>query len=80
MDHRHAALQAAGRAMGVAIIALAFAAVIGWHASKAHMSHRGIPVRKGQLRNFRGERTHHVIRLLVVAAVVVLILLLVSMH
>ena len=66
--------------MGVAIIALAFAALIGWHASKAHMSHRGIPVRKGQLRNFRGERTHHVIRLLVVAAVVVLILLLVSMH
>lgn len=66
--------------MEVAIIALAFASVIGWHASKVHMSHRGITVRKGQLRNFRGERTHYVIRLLVIVAIVVLILLLVSIH
>jgi hypothetical protein len=66
--------------MEVAIIALAIACIIGWHASKAHMSHRGIPIRKGQLRTYRGERTHHVIRFVVVAAIIVLILLLISVH
>jgi hypothetical protein len=66
--------------MEVAIIALAIACVIGWHASKVHMSHRGIPIRKGQLRAYRGDRTHHVIWFVVVAAVVVLLLLLISAH
>jgi hypothetical protein len=66
--------------MGVVIIALALACIIGWHASKAHMSHGGIPVRKGQLRSFRRVRTHHVIRLLVLAAIIVAILLLVAVH
>jgi hypothetical protein len=65
--------------MGVVIIALALACVIGWNASKAHMSHGGIPVRKGQLRGFRRERAHHVIRLLVMAVIIVLILL-VAIH
>jgi hypothetical protein len=65
--------------MGVVIIALALACVIGWNVSKAHMSHGGIPVRKGQLRGFRRERTHHVIRLLVMAVIIVLILL-VAIH
>lgn len=66
--------------MGVAIIALAIACFVGWHASKVHMSQRGIPIRKGQLRSYRGDRTHHVIRLLVMVVIVVLILVLVSKH
>jgi hypothetical protein len=65
--------------MGVVIIALALACVIGWNASKAHMSHGGIPVRKGQLRSFRRDRAHHVIRLLVMVVIIVLILL-VAIH
>ena len=66
--------------MEIVIIAAAFAIFIGWHASRAHMTHRAIPVRKGQLRSFRGERTHHVIRALGLAALIVLLLLLVSIH
>lgn len=66
--------------MGVVIIALAFAFFIGWHVSKAHMSHGGIPVRKGQLRAFRRERTHHVIRFLLVVVIIVIILRLVAVH
>jgi hypothetical protein len=66
--------------MEIVIIALVFACLIGWHASRAHMSHRGIPVRKGQLRSFRGVRTHHVIRTLAWVALILLLLLLVSIH
>jgi hypothetical protein len=66
--------------MVIALIAAAFAIFIGWHASRAHMSHRGIPVRKGQLRAFRGVRTHHLIRALGLAALIVLLMLLVSIH
>lgn len=66
--------------MEIVIIALVFACLIGWHASRAHMSHRGIPIRKGQLRTFRGVRTHHVIRALGMAGLIVLLLLLVSIH
>jgi hypothetical protein len=66
--------------MEIVIIALAFSCLIGWHASRAHMSHRGIPIRKGQLRAYRGIRTHHVIRALGIAGLVVLLILLVSIH
>jgi hypothetical protein len=66
--------------MGIVIIAGAFACFIGWHASKAHMSHRGIPTRKGQLRSFRPDRTRHLIWVLGMAAVIVLLLLLLSIH
>lgn len=66
--------------MGVAVIALVIACFIGWHASKAHMSHGGIPVRKNQLRNFRKERLHHMLRLLLIVAIIVVILLLVAVH
>jgi hypothetical protein len=66
--------------MEIVIIAGAFACFIGWHASKAHMSHRGIPTRKGQLRSYRGDRTRHVIWLLGIAALIVVLLLLVSIH
>jgi len=63
--------------MGIAVVALAFACFIGWHASKAHMSHRGIPVRKGQLRSYRGDRTRHLKWFLGTVAILVLIFVLV---
>ena len=66
--------------MEIVIIAAAFAVYIGWHASRAHMSHRGIPVRKGQLRPFRGDRRRHVVWVLGMAGLIVLLLLLVSIH
>jgi hypothetical protein len=66
--------------MGIVIIAAAVACFIGWHASRAHMSHRGIPTRKGQLRSFRGDRTRHLIWVLGMAGLIVLILLLASVH
>jgi len=66
--------------MEIVIIAAAFACFIGWHASRAHMSHRGIPVRKGQLRSFRGDRTRHLVWALGMAGLIVLLLLLVSIH
>jgi hypothetical protein len=66
--------------MEIVVIAAIFAIFIGWHASRAHMSHRGIPVRKGQLRSYRGDRTHHVFWALGLAAVIVVLLLVVSVH
>jgi hypothetical protein len=66
--------------MEIAIIAAAFACFIGWHASRVHMTHRAIPVRKGQLRTFRGDRTRYIIRALLLAGLMVLLLLLVSIH
>jgi hypothetical protein len=66
--------------MEIVIIAAAFAIFIGWHASRAHMSHRGIPVRKGQLRSFRPDRTRHLLWTLGMAGLIVLLLLLLSIH
>jgi hypothetical protein len=66
--------------MGVALIALVIACVIGWNASKAHMSHGLIPTRKGQLPGMRRDRTHHVVRLLLMAIIIVVILLVVAIH
>jgi hypothetical protein len=66
--------------MGVAIIVLVIACVIGWNASKAHMSHGLIPTRKGQLPGMRRDRTHHVFRLLLMAIIIVVILLVVAIH
>jgi hypothetical protein len=66
--------------MGVAIIALVIACVIGWHASKAHMSHGLIPFRKGQLPAMRRERARYVLRALLVAVIVLVILVLVAKH
>ncbi len=65
--------------MGVAIIALVIACVIGWHVSKVHMFHGLIPTRKGQLPGLRRDRTHHMTRLLLFAVIVVVILL-VAIH
>jgi hypothetical protein len=60
--------------MGIAIIVLAIACILGWHASKVHMSHGLIPTRKGQLPGLRRDRTRHVIRMLLFAVIVVIIL------
>jgi hypothetical protein len=66
--------------MGVAIIALVIASVIGWHASKAHISHGLIPTRKGQLPAMRRDRTRYILRTLLLAVVVLVILVLVAKH
>jgi hypothetical protein len=61
--------------MGLVIIGAAIACIIGWHVSKAHMSHRGIPVRKRQLRDFRKERMRHGVWLVGLAVVLLLIVI-----
>jgi hypothetical protein len=66
--------------MEVAVIGAAVACVIGWHASMAHGSHRGIPVRRGQLRGFRRERAYYGIRMLGAAALLTLILVVLVLH
>jgi hypothetical protein len=66
--------------MGVAIITLVIACVIGWNASKAHMSHGLIPTRKGQLPGMRRERTRYMLRAFLLAVIVVVILVLVAKH
>jgi hypothetical protein len=66
--------------MGVAIIALVIACVIGWHASKAHMSHGLIPTRKGQLPAMRRDRTRYILRALLLAVIILVILVLVAKH
>jgi len=66
--------------MGVAIIALVIACLIGWHASKAHISHGLIPTRKGQLPGMRRERTRYMLRAFLLAVIVVVILVLVAKH
>ena len=64
--------------MGVAIIALVIACVIGWNASKAHMSHGLIPTRKGQLPGMRRDRTRYILRTLLLVVILLVILVLVA--
>ena len=66
--------------MGVAIIALVIASVIGWHASKAHISHGLIPTRKGQLPAMRRDRTRYILRTLLLVVIVLVILVLAAKH
>jgi hypothetical protein len=66
--------------MGVVIIALVIACVIGWHASKVHMSHGLIPTRKGQLPGMRRDRTRYILRTLLLAVIILVILVLVAKH
>jgi hypothetical protein len=66
--------------MEIVIIAAVFACLIGWNASKAHMSHRGIPIRKGQIRSYRGDRQRHVLWFLGMLAIVAFCLILVSIR
>ena len=63
--------------MGLVVIVGAIACFVGWHASRARMSHRGIPIRRRQLRAFRRDRMHHLIWFLGVGVVFVLIYVLV---
>lgn len=64
--------------MGVAIIALVIACLIGWHASKAHISHGLIPTRKGQLPGMRRDRTRYILRTLLLVVIILVILVLVA--
>lgn len=66
--------------MGVAIIALVIACLIGWHASKAHISHGLIPTRKGQLPGMRRDRTRYILRTLLLVVIILVILVLVAKH
>ena len=66
--------------MGVVIIALVIACIIGWHASKAHMSHGLIPTRKGQLPGMRRDRTRYILRTLLLVVILLVILVLVAKH
>ena len=75
MDDRYAGAWAGG-AMGIVIIALVVACIIGWHASKVHMSHGLIPTRKGQLPGLRRERTRYLIRAFLMAVIILVILVL----
>jgi hypothetical protein len=63
--------------MGVAIIAAAAALVVGWHFSKAHMSHRAIPGRRAQLGPLRRDRTHHLMWVLGTGVLILVIFVLV---
>jgi hypothetical protein len=64
--------------MGLVLLGLAVAGYIGWHFSQARGAHRGIPVRKGQLRTYRKDRTHHVVWFVGIGLLIVLILVIAS--
>jgi hypothetical protein len=64
--------------MGLVLLGLAVAGYVGWHFSQARGAHRGIPVRKGQLRTYRKDRTHHVVWIVGIGLLVVLILVIAS--
>jgi hypothetical protein len=64
--------------MGLVLIGVAVAFYIGWHFSQARGAHRGIPVRKGQLKSYRKDRTHHVVWIVGVGLLILLILFIAS--
>jgi len=64
--------------MGLVLVGVFVAGFIGWHLSKAFGAHRGIPVRKGQLRSYRKDRTHHVAWIVGIGLVILLILVVAS--
>jgi len=66
--------------MLLAVIVAGAACVIGWHASMANMTHRGIPVRRGQLRDYRKDRMRHGLRAVVIGVILVLVLVVVVLH
>ena len=66
--------------MGLVVIVGAIACYVGWHASRAHMSHRGIPIRRNQLRSFRRDRTHHLIWFLGFGILFLLLIALLAIH
>jgi hypothetical protein len=64
--------------MGLVLVGLAVACYVGWHFSQARGAHRGIPVRKGQLKAYRKDRTHHAVWIVGIGLVILLILVLTS--
>ena len=76
-DIRGAARYSA-KVMGLVLAGLAVACYIGWHFSQARGAHRGIPVRKGQLKSYRKDRTRHVVWIVGIGLVIVLILVVAS--
>ena len=66
------------KVMGLVLVGLAVAGYIGWHFSRAAGAHRGIPVRKGQLKSYRKERTHHIAWIVGIGLVILLILVIAS--
>ena len=66
------------KVMGLVLVGVAVAFYIGWHFSQARGAHRGIPVRKGQLKSYRKDRAHHVVWIVGIGLVILLILFLAS--
>lgn len=66
------------KVMGLLLVGLAVAGYIGWHFSQARGAHKGIPVRKGQLKSYRKDRAHHVTWLVGIGLVILLILFIAS--
>jgi hypothetical protein len=66
--------------MGIAIIAAAAACYIGWHVSRAHMAHRGLPVRRGQLRALRTDRTRHAVWIAGMVLVLLFVFAVLAVH
>lgn len=64
--------------MGLVLVGVAVACYIGWHFSQAHGAHRGISVRKNQLKSYRKDRTHHVVWIVGVGLLILLILFVAS--
>jgi hypothetical protein len=61
--------------MGLVVVGLVIACYVGWHVSQARGAHRGIPVRKGQLKAYRKDRTHHVVWIVGIGLLILLILI-----
>jgi hypothetical protein len=66
--------------MEIAVIVGAVAILIGWHVSRAHMNHRGIPIRRGQLHDYRRDRMRSGFRMTVVAVILIMILVVIALH
>ena len=64
--------------MTMVVIVAAFACLLGWYTSKAHLAHGGIPIRQAQLRGYRRTRLRHGIRFTVWAVLLLVILFLVA--
>jgi len=61
--------------MGLVLLGLAIACYVGWHFSQARGAHRGIPVKKGQLKAYRKDRTRHLVWIVGIGLVILLILI-----
>ena len=59
--------------MGLGVIAVVAALMLGWHFSQALMAHRAIPGRRAQLGPLRRDRTHHLVRVVGVLALIVVV-------